>query len=664
MQQFTESQLLSETPVEFAARKFHLGEKGAIVLTNGTTVICNLRTLQHVNFYLDFNRKWGVAINPAQLPDADEVTLGNKDSHRKYLDLGLETVVNATGKSYLEVSELGLDIVEAIIGHHYKQWEEYTITHNIRDYTQIYFHPVMQAAREKMKEEVALCYVAQDKADAIKRCNEVLIELANTDEFRENVIAIMLKTGTAKKDKIFQANVAIGFVTEPSADFMPEPILDCLAEGNRSYYGLAAASREACTNLLYTSAPVQETEKTNRLSFLLASSLQHFHHGEDCGSTVTYSVGFTERNVKGFCGLYRLDENNRPVLIDESTCEDLIGTVGRIRNPAGCLHPDRVGVCGICAGRIAEGFRPEWSAGHLAAIEERGPMAEIIISIKHWLKGEARHAYKLTTTFLQELLDLSDDKLTLIYRGYPAGVECIEVVLDNEKEISSLTEIFGTPDISGYDPASFTNLSSVSLRVTYDNGEEERQRLQINDGSRNGHFTMELLKWLQKHPKDLVTTAIKSRQIKTFVLPDMRLPFIRLPFRQYSMPDFNAAVKAFLDSSGELDKGAVKLKKFNKFGEAVLYFQELMSTHLDIPVAILQLTLYSLTVQDPSSENWFPAKGTNDVQFETTSRLAERRSMSSKFTGEGLAKSMGDIKTDLITDRCPSTNDAVFIGSK
>lgn len=662
MKAFTERQLLEAVPEDFYNEQFGLGEVGTVLLESGEKVETNLRMLQHCMFYLDFNRKYKVPINPNQLPAKDEVSTTDGNSNAKWLDNGLEQVCACTHHDRRLVSELGLSIVERVITAGYKRLEEYAVFHSIKDYTQIYFHPTMKEAREAMRKEVEAATTAEDQYNHIKTCNEVFLALLESDEFKANGLAILYKTGSVKKDKLFQANVALGFVTDVNADFMPRPILECLSEGNKTYYGLAAASREAATNLLFTGPPVQESERSNRLSFLLASSVQNFYHGVDCGSTVGYSVFLTEDNIDTWEGCYLFDDNNpTPVLLTAGNKEEFIGKRKLVRNPAGCCHEDRVGVCGVCAGRISEAFRDEWKAGHLASIESRGPMAEILISIKHFLKGEARDNYKLPDGLLSEFLTLSKDKLSIIYTGYPKGVESIKLSV-KKKDTLSLTEIFGLGSLEKYDVASFAQLNDINFIVTYEGGVESVTiPLTVSDGLRSANFREEFLTWLQDNRKSVYEGSVGKLKATFFELPDTRIPFIRVPFRQYSMPDFNATINQFLKSYSK-DSTQPGLLNFNSFGEACIYAYGLISTHLTIPMPIIHMMLYVQTANDPEGNDYYPAKHSNHVFFDTISNLTKARSLTAAFTAEGLAGTLRDIRTDTITDRCPSTNDASFIG--
>ena len=656
MFKITSEDLLAMTAEEFMDKSFGLHETGAVII-GGVEHLTDLRMLQCVGFTYNYNRKYRTPIAVEQLPDPGSSWVGK--GYRDWLDIALITVERFSGIEARVLSLLTADISEKLLYNALRRCEEYTISADIEDFEQFSNDAELVEARQDVKDNYDLNGDPTEEYGRIAAVNDLLDAKCLEPAYNKNAVANLVNMGELKRAKFHQGNGFVGYATEVNSEYYKYPVLFSYAEGCKSYYACAALSRQASQDLLYKGAVVADSELENRLSFLTASSVFALAD-EDCGSKIGYQWVCAEDNFEAFVGKhYWLGDVHG--VIKEGDLESLLGKTLTIRNPAGCITENDSGVCRTCIGEMSKTWYPEWAIGHVSQVEFRGPVAEMVISVKHTQDGKMRVEYNLPEN-LKRILRHDRARHCLRLDVRDKSITSVQLILPINAEALAIDGIFGLDNIEKYDVGCFSGLTYVEIQVNRkDELESETIPLRVNAGAGKANVSRELLKAILEN-KDIMTTGGGKRSVRRFIsLPMDGIEVLRLPFRQIAMPDFASAIKGFLNSTiRPTEKDITKLSKFTDFGQAVVFFHSMLKDKVPMPIAVLELTIHSLTVRDQASRDWRTVKGSNYVRFASNASITEHRSLSAKFTEERMRQLFTMPSTYLEDKRMANVFDAVF----
>ena len=520
---------------------------------------------------------------------------------------------------------------------------------------------MISKAKKEVLEEVPKCFSGADKYKWIKHGYEVFekrLEDAGLTDYRYNGLSLMLNTGTLKNTQLRQSGLYRGFTTEIDSRFHPDPTLMSYQEGIDTIWDMAKVSREGTKASYYAGEPVQDTELGNRLHQIVTSFLQNIHKG-DCGSTTTYDFRLNKDNFKTCIGkFYHTDKG--PVAIQKDDTH-LIDTVVKLRNPSGCKHIDKVGICSTCLGEIADSIPYNALAGHALGVELWAIITQLVISVKHDdtssvgtqhqfdPRNEGRFVRMSSVgnnVFFKDDIDLR--KATVCFAG---------------KEAPYISDVYTTDDPYGLTPDLVSSLTEIVIIYPDSEGIDQRVSIKLQKGKSGGSFTNDFLAYLKAN-QDLHTEDKHTKYtIHNVGLAnwDINKPIVQLPFKHYNMLDFHTDVTRFIESK---TAGESKLTDHEYFGKAVQAFKQAIDhpKFKNTNIAILEMAVYGFGIMRGEDGEVSLLKNTTKGEFISLNQALRQHSVTTHFIHEKQNLIFQEPRNYTLTKKVPHPYDNQIMG--
>lgn len=632
-------------------------------LDTGECVPVKVRFLRSLWYYWEYNRQYNIPVHASQVP-APDVWLTN-DEHLRQQTVALNLVLDAyPDERPLHVAKLSGRITTRLVNELPVKLAEYQATIHINDYIDIIEDEEVAAAKRYAQETIPKLRGAADRYAIIQDTNNTMERRFHEEgqgKFKTNGLSLLVNSETLSIKQLKQAVGLRGYTTEVNSAFFPEPVVRGFIEGLEGRE-IAQESRSGTKATFYTEEPVQTTEYSNRIGQILTAIVQRVHVG-DCGSTVTYPTQIGKKDLRKFEGKYYYrDGSDKLELIHENDTH-LIGKVIHLRNPAGCLIRDRVGICSVCFGELYKSLPEGTLAAHPFGVELFGGISQRVISVKHddtSSVGKVRDLSLDDKQFIQH----SDRTDILITARHLKGIELII----SQKEAEYLMDIAHLKDLEMLAPSKVTQLTAVAFHYKDKEDLSQYHQLDLSSGRTTSALSTAMLAYLKRNPDAWYLNSNGKNPVYVIDLSGLppKTPLFQLPFKHHSMLDVHAEIEQFITSKsvsvGPNKERRAKLDDFTSFGQAVEFFDEMISANgFNINRAAIEISLYIYTVQDPDNGNYDLAKGSNTVKFCTEADLFVNRSLSMILVYEGQRGIFSNPKSYLLRNRAPHPYDSLFL---
>lgn len=457
------------------------------------------------------------------------------------------------------------------------------------------------------------------------------------DELPTNRMARQIRIGGVDAKQAVQMVAPIGFRTEISSDIFPIPVMSSFSGGLKSLYELAVESRSASKALMFTKAPLADTQYFNRSMQLLACSVMRLHHGEDCGTTVTVPFHVTKASLRILAGkFHRLEDGTLEVIGERS--DHLVGTVVQLRSPLTCNHRDQSGVCGTCFGELQWSIAVGTNLGHACVVEICEKISQLVLSVKHIDSSSSAE---------EVVIDAASD--ALIERGLKPN----EIKLRSHLRTKHPRLHFARNGAHGLAMLGRTDWSTLSIWdisamdevcVVIDNRlGEQFHPVTVSMGSRLGSFTIEFLQYIaEKGIKALPGGEKYEVDISDW---DFQKEVWRLPLRHRNMIEYKNEVEEFVKCGGKNSKKGQHKAFLERLGvpvtpvlmgDVLRQFNELISSKLFINIAHLEVTLLATMARSTNQDSpdyRLPRNG-DEAYFASYNDLIANRSLAPAMAWE------------------------------
>lgn len=530
--------------------------------------------------------------------------------------------------------EIATDVINASLDR-----IAYCTTIDAEDYHQIENDEEIQRVKREAIQKIEETVSGAERYRQIVHVHNTLesrLKEGNKDEFHHNMLSILISCGALKLPQLKQA-IMRGYVTDINSEFGPNPITAGIYTGLRTPYEAYMESLSGGKASFFTKQPVQDTEYTNRQMQLIGGYLKNLYPG-DCGSTVTYRWIIKDKvELERFEGKNIILANGT---IHEITEDDthLIGTAVNVRNPAGCIHPDKVGLCATCVGGISRSIPYNVMTGVGLITELFAQITQKVISVKHDDTSTVGKTFPIPDT-LKGILQVGEDGRSISpdTRKGRRGLNLAFAASD----VEHLDEIELFENLDDLNPNRISNIDDIIVWWYDREFGEVYESLRVSNGKTKGKLTKELLQFLKMNPSVRTTTKLGKTSVVNIDLDTLPIgmPIISLPFKHTSMLDLHRKVDLYFRSSADKDKEEGKEWKYDpntdpflinqhSFAGAIHTFNDMIEDKFTINQAVLECSIYPFTVTSKRDGDWNMVKGTNVCEFGALEELIGARSLS------------------------------------
>lgn len=587
---------------------------------------------------------------------ATGVTLSNKgilgiltQGYRDYVDLhpGIIDVV--------AINTLIARAINIINNTFVMRIPEYVTTASMRQYIEVLDDPELVEIRAKLEPNQNSIREGYGKGLAV---------IKRPGKFVGNQIADDIKQGSVSDGQSAQVFIARGYLTDHNSRIFVKPVLRCYAEGLGSFHDSFVESRSATKAMLFQKKPLEDSEWFNRKMQLVAQAVQRIHMNEDCGSTITVPILVKEGWLSRLAGKYYYAEDNKTLKCVSDKDDHLIGRIIHMRSPMYCNHPDRSGICEKCYGKLAislpyfnalgEIGKNEIIIGHISATEIGQDLSQKMLSTKHLDTSSTTEPF---VPRRQDAMYIVEGMRDNAVRLHPRLAQDKVKLKVNFNKTTALSDIYVAENLDEVATRA-GGFNEIVLEFEREGGYNESIPIPTVQGSRQGQFTVDFLRFLQKANWTNAEKGYIVIDLSTF---DYQCDVVELPLVHQDMTVYQKQIEAYIRFSKDSAKWKGKFVTPEDAGLALSEFYTLLSERLKVNIVHAEIMLYSVMTTDPANYDYRLPRAYEQRQFSSYHECIEFRSLSVQLLYQEQATVMLKPTTFLVEHRQPHPADSIFV---
>lgn len=551
-----------------------------------------------------------------------------------------------------EMAELAYRITNHMYNDLSYKLEAHVMSLDILDFHQVYMHPKMVEMRENLVpsyDSIAGAYAT------------ISTVLKKQPEIYNNPLSKFSRSSLASDNQMQQCLGPRGFITDTDSLQFDAPVLRGYAEGMRSFYDSAIESRSAAKSLVFSKAPLQDTEYFSRRLQLIAMGLENLHH-TDCGTGRYMRWTVRGKEVRDGKTLY---DGDLKLLVgtnyrDPETGElkqimgnenHLVGKSIDMRSVLHCAHPDPRGVCSTCFGALSDSIPPNSNLGHMCSTFITQKSSQSVLSVKHLDSSATVEAIILSDgdkMYLKATVDGNSYQLADRLKG-----KKISLVIPAAKA-TNITDVRDAESVSQLVITRVSELEEIGI-VVNDGKLISEGAVDVTVERRQASMTYELL----QHIRD------KGWQVDergNYIIDmsgwDWNLPILTLPLKHFNMSDHSKDIAKLLE--GSVKEIMVRDRFVNPdamFGELFT----LVNRKLSVNIAPLAVTFYTAMIVSAENCDYSLPKPWQMGGVGVLKKTMNYRSLSAAMAFENHVKVILNPDSFALTNRVEHVFDAILM---
>jgi hypothetical protein len=550
-----------------------------------------------------------------------------------------------------EMAKLSYDITNRMYNDLSYRLEAHVMSLDILDFHQIYTHPEMVKMRENLKPSY------DSIANAYKTVTHVL---RNVPELHDNPLSKFSRSSLASENQMHQCLGPRGYITDTDSLQFDIPVLTGYAEGVMSFYDSAIESRSAAKSLIFSKAPLQDTEYFSRRLQLVAMGLENLHH-TDCGTgkytrwtiagkKIRDGKTVYEGDLKLLAGKNYVDANGNLKQISQNDTH-LIGETLQLRTVLHCAHPDPMGVCSTCFGGLSDSIPPNTNLGHACSTFLAQKSSQSVLSVKHLDSSATIETILLSDgdkMYLKASADGNSYQLADKLKGFK-----ISLVIGAD-EASNITDIRDAADIGQLVITRVSELETIGIVI--DNGKVISEgAVDVTVERRKASMTREMLQHIRENGWHVDSRGNYLINMNGW---DWNKPILTLPLKHYNMQDHSSEISKLLE--GSVKEILVRDQFVNPdsmLGELFL----LVNSKLSVNLAPLEVTFYTAMIASAESCDYSLPKPWTTAGVGVMKKTMTHRSLSAAMAFENHVRVITNPDSFALANRVEHVFDAILM---
>lgn len=574
----------------------HLAGPFIIVFDDGTEVLTNHKEAIYSRYYWTFHEHFP-DFKLTKRHYVNHVLKGGRVSMKTHIEL-LENILwdcvdyLGTIHTMQEMVEIRYQLAQLAYessNRHYNdmstELEEYVTSLDILDFHQVFKDADLVEAYERAKPD------DESVQDIYYTLDWILRKKA---DLQRNMISKLYRSSLVNKQQVQQCLGVRGFVTDINNDRFGIPVMRGYYQGLRGIRDYMIEISTSTKSLNASKGQLQDTEYFSRKLQLMDMQIENLHY-EDCGTQ-----SYLEWKVRGKSDVHEGD-GDMPILVGKYmlneetgqlhiiTPEDnFVGQTIKLRSTFRCQHPDPLGVCAVCYGRMSEQIPPNSNIGHANCTHVTEKNAQGVLSTKHLdsstsIKGvilDELYRRYIRTGSNENCFVMSDD----IKIAGKAGRVFLRVDIDCAP---TLEDVRRADRISSLVESRMSEILEVEVQV-----DDMSTPIPVRHGKRIAYFTYEFLDYIKEYGYTV------DEETNQYVF-DMRhwkwnVPFISLPMRHFNMSDHSKDIAQVLESTV---KELVERDRLIDPAATLVELCTLINSKTKVNLAVIEITLLGAMIR-------------------------------------------------------------------
>lgn len=478
--------------------------------------------------------------------------------------------------------------------------------------------------------------------ESIQNSYKTLDRVMLKPEYSKLSLSIMYNAGLSSVGQIRQLLASRGFITELNNKIFNTPMTNSFVLGFKNVYEAIIESRAGAKALFLSGKSIENSEYTNRELQLLTMSLKTVVF-EDCGNRdyndfyikadeydITGNKIYSNKLKELVGKRYYCDIDNVEKVISKKDTH-LVGTTIKLRQAINCKHNDKRKICSHCIGTYGDTLFEHQNLGNVVTVLIMVLMSQGLLSAKHLLKTATSTTIKLTNTFRKYVVLKNNEDVyfrsNVLYKKTKTAYLKIK-----QSESWGLDNIKTTKDILSISLNKVSSLTDVFLVYIDRKGNEEEILLPLKEGNSSRVFLSNyLLAHIIKNGYNVYDDEYFIININEF---NHKMPLFKYDKTEYSLAVLNGEFKSLIKSHKYKQvKGNIR----SEYTPEVLINKifELLNSELSVNIALIELLVYTLTVNDISNNDFSFCRG-KKVNTIGGFKLIDYRSLGSAYNWDDL----------------------------
>lgn len=585
------------------------------------------------------------------------------DVYAKFIDEAVAKM-RAEGKSMEEVQDLnhfrrvlfledlariGYEDTNKDFNYAVKNLGAYPSTLSILDVLEVMDHPEVKAANDSITTDRASITLAHEKIISVVGREGVL---------EGNAIGDSVKSAFVNTKQLTQCVSALGYRTDASNIVFRNPVLTSLADGLNKLHDFAIESRSATKSLTNNKNHLSDAEYLNRKLQLASATLRGVEFG-DCGQTNYMPFMISDHsdliNVRGW---FRYVPETKELLPIRVTDRHLIKTTVLVRTQLRCRWHRPYHICSTCMGEIANNIPLYTGIGHTSAVTIGGPLAQLMLSTKHY-DGNAKLVDIILPQEDRAYLQANNAESSLRLASALKGKNFI--LSFSTKEAAGINSLEFSKDVRTLSAHSISKLTSIKLTISGKGNSSTSVSLPVKHDVRDTSLSYDVLDWIKN--SDSTNYWIDSEGNTNVNLGqwDITKPILVLSRNMSNMVDFVRSFQTMVIGAKKSEKLGYNLKSLTMYDNpesALIGFYELLKQKTSVNLTHLANVILAFSIRSSNPIDYRLSSNKDDeFKIGKFSEIITKRSVSQLFAYQGARNELYNQRTYLIKHRPPSPMD-------
>ena len=512
---------------------------------------------------------------------------------------------------------------------------EYAIDVEIQDILEIQFD-------QELLEAIAKASVEKSQ-DAIEHTYKTLDNIFHTRKYKDNLMTMLYLSGAVSKDQIKQLLGSRGYLTELDSKLFKEPMTNSFALGFKNMYDAAIESRAGAKAQYLSSKAIQDSEYANREVQLFTMVVERIQR-EPCKhpTYVEFLVRPPEYNdngklihggdLKNLIGKYYLDPETGEEKVITGNEKHLIGKTIEIRSGVYCSCSDKKAICSKCLGEISHSILNRENLGNIVSAFVNAKKSQSLLSAKHLLKSATTTPLELDST-VTDFFILKKEKL--YPRANTVNKRNVRVYLRiNQNEAWGLKSAIQMKNIRNITINKISRLESVDLVFVDEKTGDVKEEVTIPLKSKNryAYLTIPFIGYVME--KGYTTPDEKTYLIDITNYPNKQSIFM-YEEKEFDFSALNSEFKKLIKSRKFIKVDGVYRSEYAPHVLVEKLFR-LINTKLNINLALIEVIVYALTIQDPNELDYDLGRNSSIKNVGGFKEVIDGRSLGASYDWDDL----------------------------
>lgn len=522
-----------------------------LVFDDGEEVKTNHKEVIYSRYYWVFHERFP-GFKLTKRHHIDSVLKGGRISMRTHLEL-LEHVVwdcvDFLGEQHTmqemvhiryELAKLAYETTNKHYNDMSTELEEYVTTLDVLDFHQVFKDSDLVDSFLRAKPD------DQSVQDIYYTLDWIL---RKKPELQRNMISKLYRSNLVNKQQVQQCLAVRGFVTDMNNDRFGIPVMRGYYQGIR---GIRDYLIEICTStksLNASKGQLQDTEYFSRKLQLMDMQIENLHH-EDCGTT-----SYLEWHVRGKSDLHEGDGDMHALvgkyMLNEETGQlhiitpedNFVGQTIKLRSTFRCQHPDPLGVCAVCYGRMAEQIPPNSNLGHANCTHVTEKNAQGVLSTKHLDSSTSIKGVVIDELYRRFIRTGTNDNSYVMSEDIKAAGKAGRVFLRIDIDCApTLEDVRRAEKINTLVESRMSEIPEIEVQL-----DDISTPIPVRSGKRIAYFTYEFLDYIKEH--GYTVDEYTNQYVFDMKHWKWNVPFITLPMRHFNMAEHSKDIAQVLEST-------------------------------------------------------------------------------------------------------------------